>query len=669
MKTIKVKSYNNNDMIAEAIKIGGDIGSYSGPLQQRIVDALRLAKECRKAAKMAEEQGDTDDADWLNKRANDYEQAAKNWNQDSLGDGSSSSEGSATDDANSKKQSKNNKQNKDETAAEAADRAQQAADRAKNNAEEAKNDAAEAQKAADEAAKNGDQEAANKAEQAAQKAKDAADKAQDAANQAQEAPDKAKDAAKNNDTNGAKEAADQAEKAANQAEKAANQAAKAEKQAEGSDNADDTDSGQGNESEQDGKDNNSEGNSEDADNQEDGQDSNSSKSKSKSQSNSDSNSSDSDSDSDSDDSSQSQSQGKQGQSGDNQNDQDDQDQEDSEAPVKDPFADDEDIPQLNLSGGKQGQEPKDPTIDDIIKHLQGLSGEAKRGAIDGLSDLLKNKKESLSEDFNKGIRDFSDTEWDSLNDETIERIERLYKLDKVKDLKKAKSKFKRWSENPINIQSLEDEEEDNARHDILQRRKREKELDRYSDLATLHEFELDFEECIKDQVTDVLETYLSYDEINPEYEGEEIIVKSEVSKIIPKNDMPSIAVFYDKSGSWDETYWSVADKAIATVKEKYVDKGLCILDIWYFGDRVGSRPYGLGTSTGAWPQIINTIKKYDYKNVIIMSDHDIGDQNNHGESYTVEGCVWWLWKAGDRAHKCVTELKGMKHNFECKFYA
>ena len=67
--------------------------------------------------------------------------------------------------------------------------------------------------------------------------------------------------------------------------------------------------------------------------------------------------------------------------------------------------------------------------------------------------------------------------------------------------------------------------------------------------------------------------------------------------------------------------------------------------------------------------IIDTIKKGDYNNVIVMSDRDIGLQNNHGESYTVTGCVWWLWVDGGRAPKCVKELRGMQHNFECEIRA
>jgi DNA-binding ferritin-like protein len=75
MKSIKVKSYNK---LIEAIKLDGDTGSWNGKLKKRIVDAIRLAKECRAAAKIAREDGNDTEADWLEKRAEDYEIAAKN---------------------------------------------------------------------------------------------------------------------------------------------------------------------------------------------------------------------------------------------------------------------------------------------------------------------------------------------------------------------------------------------------------------------------------------------------------------------------------------------------------------------------------------------------------------------------------------------------------------
>ena len=81
MKSIRVKSYNKlmENIITEAdIKLDGNTDDFKGKLKQRIIDALRLAKECKNAAKQARDNGNDEDADWLEKRAEDYETAAKN---------------------------------------------------------------------------------------------------------------------------------------------------------------------------------------------------------------------------------------------------------------------------------------------------------------------------------------------------------------------------------------------------------------------------------------------------------------------------------------------------------------------------------------------------------------------------------------------------------------
>ena len=189
-------------------------------------------------------------------------------------------------------------------------------------------------------------------------------------------------------------------------------------------------------------------------------------------------------------------------------------------------------------------------------------------------------------------------------------------------------------------------------------------------MAGIKDFELDFEGCIRDQVEMVMQDYLTYDEINPEYELEDVIMKAEVQRMMPDEAIPTIAVFFDKSASCRDAIPTL-NNAIATVKKKYVDTGMCKLDLYYFGDQVAYNDANayVGGSTKAWPHIIETIKKGDYNNVIVMSDRDINFQNNNGESYTVTGCVWWLWVDGSRAPRCVKELRGMQHNFECEIRA
>ena len=728
MKTIRVKSYNKlieNIINEDSIKLDGNTSDYKGKLKKRITDAIRLAKECKIAAKKARDDGNIVDAEWLEKRAEDYETAAKTWNQDALDDEEDNSADSkdkepsqseaAQDAANAAKRAArdaqdaaNEAQNNAKKLADAghdASAAQAAADKAQEKADEAKKAAEEAQEHADEASKAeaaGDkdkakaeakaaEDAQNKAEQAANEAKEAAEAASQktASERAQDAAEAAEEAAKNAQTKAAaaqkkaddlkaegkdageaqaeadkaKEKADQANKAAEESKDHAEKAEKAEKSgdtktanseadkaetaADGakqaanslSDDSEDGSGGSGDDSDSDG------GSSSDSDNDSDSDGSSDSGSDS---------GDDSDSDGDSSNSSD-----------DDYDDSDDDENQSGNTPVKDLFADEEDIPSMP-SKGQQGQKPRDPTVDEIVKQLSKLEGEAKRGAIAGLTDLInKNKNESLAEAFSKGIREFSDEEWDDLNDETIDKINKIKQITTIDDVEGRKAKVKSWADNQVSRQELSDEESQNAQHDILQRRAKEQELDKYNNLSGIKDFELDFEGCIRDQVEMVMQDYLTYDEINPEYELEDVIMKTEVQRMIPDEAIPTIAVFFDKSGSCKYAIPTL-NNAIATVKKKYVDTGMCKLDLYYFGDRVAYNDANayVGGSTEAWPHIIETIKQGDYNNVIVMSDDDIENQNNHGESYTVTGCVWWLWVNGIRAEKCVKELRGMQHNFE-----
>ena len=736
MKTIRVKSYNKlmeNIITEDSIKLDGNTSDYKGKLKKRITDAIRLAKECKIAAKKARDDGNIADAEWLEKRAEDYETAAKTWNQDALDteednsadskDKEPSQSEAAQDAANAAKRAArdaqdaaNDAQNNAKKLADAghdASAAQAAANKAQEKADEAKKAAEEAQEHADEASKAeaaGDndkakaeaeaaEDAKKKAEQAADEAKETAEAAsqktaservndavQDAENAATSAQTKAAAAQKKADdlkaegkdaseaqaeADKAKEKADQANKAAEETKDHAEKAEKAEKsgdtetansEADKAEAAADDAKQAANSLSDDSEDNSGDpGDDSDSDGEANSDSDNDSNSDGSSDSDSDSgDGSDSDDDSGDD-------------SDDDYDDSDDNENQSDNTPVKDIFADEEDIPSMpNMSDmGQQGQKPRDPTVDEIVKQLSKLEGEARRGAIAGLTDLInKNKNESLAEAFSKGIREFSDEEWDDLNDETIDKINKIKQITTIDDVEGRKAKVKSWADNQVSRQELSDEESQNAQHDVLQRRAKEQELDKYNNLAGIKDFEIDFEGCIRDQVEMVMQDYLTYDEINPEYELEDVIMKAEVQRMMPDEAIPTIAVFFDKSGSCFRAIPTL-NNAIATVKKKYVDTGMCKLDLYYFGDRVAYNDANayVGGTTRAWPHIIDTIKKGDYNNVIVMSDSDIEDQNNNGESYTVTGCVWWLWVNGIRAEKCTKELRGMQHNFEGEIHA
>ena len=163
MKTIRVKSYNKlieNIINEDSIKLDGNTNDYKGKLKKRITDAIRLAKECKIAAKKARDDGNDVDAEWLEKRAEDYEDAAKTWNQDALDD----EEDNSADSKDKEPSQSEAAQDAANAAKRAARDAQDAANEAQNNAKklaDAGHDASAAQAAADKA-----QEKANEAKKA-----------------------------------------------------------------------------------------------------------------------------------------------------------------------------------------------------------------------------------------------------------------------------------------------------------------------------------------------------------------------------------------------------------------------------------------------------------------------------------------------------------------------
>jgi hypothetical protein len=115
---------------------------------------------------------------------------------------------------------------------------------------------------------------------------------------------------------------------------------------------------------------------------------------------------------------------------------------------------------------------------------------------------------------------------------------------------------------------------------------REKEANKYSSFESLDDFIVDFEAAIKYQVDEVLADYQTYDEIDPETEGEDVIYKATVQRSELAQVLPIIDIYFDRSGSWNASHTAIGKRAIATVQKEYAEKGLCTLNIYYFDDYV-----------------------------------------------------------------------------------
>lgn len=139
---------------------------------------------------------------------------------------------------------------------------------------------------------------------------------------------------------------------------------------------------------------------------------------------------------------------------------------------------------------------------------------------------------------------------------------------------------------------------------------------------------------------------------NPSYEGSGIMRRGKAKTSNGK--IPSINVYFDRSGSWDAAKTQVGQDAIATLNN-YVKNGQIKINLYYFNTEIHSEdPGGRGGTRGT--PIVEHIKQTKPDNVIIMTDNDIRDID---ESVTVPGAVWLLFKGG-KSKNLIDHIHGRK---------
>lgn len=126
--------------------------------------------------------------------------------------------------------------------------------------------------------------------------------------------------------------------------------------------------------------------------------------------------------------------------------------------------------------------------------------------------------------------------------------------------------------------------------------------------------------------------------------------------------VPLLAVYFDRSASWDDAKIKVGQQAIANLR-RYEKQGLIKLKIFYFADDISSDPKDpeLGGGTSATQKILDHIQQIKANNVIIMTDSDMNTQGKFTNPVTVSGAVWFLFKGG-RCNRIMEYLKGKRLN-------
>ena len=578
--------------------VGSD---FNEKARMRAIDATRVASLARAAAKKAETNGDNSLADRLNAEATELEQAAANWNSDTISKNSNQSN-SADTPTNSKDKQDNGTGEKKE-----------------NPEQQETENPANSNKNSEETGEN----TSNK------------DSAESEANGKDE---QGKDSSVANNKEGSNPLG-------------------AENTADGKDSQKQSSDAQSSNTSS----SNSDGDQSSSENSSKGDDSDSSSAGGSN--------GDSGEDSEEDDSD----------SGDNDSEEDDDDfEEDETDPIKDIFG------MSKPSGGAFGKatqkNPRDPTIEEIKKMLNRLHGEARRGAIDGLKELVNNQKtESLHEAFNgKSLRELTDDEFADGINKVLDLVDQVEQPDYVdpEDKKRRVGKILSLASDTMANRELEREDNIYIKQDYQKKKARDKEATRYKNYKTIDDFKINFYRSIKNQVEKVEDEEETYNRINAPFEDDGLIRPGERIDDVP-GDIPSVDLYFDMSGSWtgDQRAITIGKQAVATIQE-FADKGEIKLNVYYFSNTITTSPTDscLGGGTGAWDDIIQNIKANHTKNVVLMTDTDMdGDAYNSGVC-KVDGEVWIIWRMDNYYYhsgsKVIPEhLVGRKGNHQYAFKA
>lgn len=255
-----------------------------------------------------------------------------------------------------------------------------------------------------------------------------------------------------------------------------------------------------------------------------------------------------------------------------------------------------------------------------------------------------------------------------LKEDTIDLHKETDQEDRVKTLKL----------NPIKLQDFDAEDEihkkvDMSAKEIRQAERAEKEREKKDAaerkakglLPNMSEFGDSLYWAIRNQVQQLLGKSSSWSALNRKHTDDGIVVPGDKIKEI-RGKVPSIDLYLDCSGSWNSRQSEKCKRALGSILE-YERRGVCKINIYYFANNVYTteEPARHEDGTGAWSEIIKTIKKNGTQNVVIMTDLDMERYDYYSSSVTVPGVVWWVWKNDNTRSSVLPHyLRGEANNLE-----
>ena len=318
--------------------------------------------------------------------------------------------------------------------------------------------------------------------------------------------------------------------------------------------------------------------------------------------------------------------------------------------------------------------------------LDKLYGDARKGALAGLEELLKGRgyteslstKQTLTETLpTKTLREYSDEELSELIRNTMAIVDKVVEVDYSDDIEDRAKELEKVALDPTTRMAMNKEDEDNVKRDAKKASESENAL--YSQgkkLGGLSEFTRNLYQAVADQVEESEEDEESWAALDRRHEDDPSIIKKGIIKDdVPNEEIPTINVYFDQSGSWSNEEVEIGKRAISTINE-FHERGEIQLNIFYMsagGIFTTSEAARAHPGAEGWADALQHIRDTKVKNVIVLSDRDLDyfeysnrPTGDNGVTY-VDGCVWWLWKNGSVSKKALKELRGGKSNYAYSF--
>ena len=347
---------------------------------------------------------------------------------------------------------------------------------------------------------------------------------------------------------------------------------------------------------------------------------------------------------------------------------DDEEDEDEGWPDDDEEEEEEDEEEFDFSDDEFGPEMADDTKvtqDDLVDDDEVVKNRLRRAQADRtktlaqktldwgkknnrpqeLIDKLEAALKKLTDLSDKELTDMDDDAFTKLVNEIVADCDALHKVNYTPDVQSRVKQIRDDIDSGEMAAEINAEEKSNGQNGIQARKNS---IRRYTP-RSMSDFKINFYRAIKDQIAKVQQSSNSWGVLNRRAEDQGFLKPGTTTRELPGDKIPTVDVYIDQSGSWDEQDVENGKKAISVISDFEAKKQVAV-NLYYFSNNVYPDPESARAEggTSAWNGILDNIQQTGAQNVVLITDTDMnGQAERSGRTVAVKGHVWFIWKTAD----------------------